>query len=220
MHHWYVSADFDKASQQAAEFLADAIGLCVDKKGSCHVVLPGGNTPAKCLGLLAQQDLPWDKVHWYPGDERCYPVAHAERNDVMLEQHLWSHLSVAHVHRIAAELGAEKAALLFSELISAIEHFDIAFLGIGEDGHTASLFPGNEALLDSRPAVPVHHSPKAPQDRVSLSISTLKQATTRLVLASGVGKRDIISRIKQQESLPVNMLGSINWFIDESVLAD
>jgi len=214
MHKWHISKDFDEASQAAADFLVKKIHLSLQKNNICHIILPGGKTPAKCLSLLAQEDLPWGKIHWYLGDERCYPLGHAERNDVMLEHNLWSHLTVANVHSIPAELGADVAANMYREVIHSIEIFDIAFLGMGEDGHTASLFPDNKALTDPRSVVPVYDAPKEPSERVSLGFSTLKQAETKLILACGASKAEMLGRIKSGEPLPVNSIGNIDWFVD------
>lgn len=220
MHKWFVYDDFDAASKATADFLAQSIESCLNEKNLCHVILSGGNTPAQCLSYLAEKKLPWHRVHWYPGDERCYPREHAERNDVMLQKYLWSHLSDTNIHLIPAELGAEKAAAEYRQVISSVEHFDIAFLGMGEDGHTASLFPENEALNDSRSVVPVYHSPKPPTDRVTLSMDTLKKARVRVVLASGVAKSSIIKRIQEGASFPISCLGDINWFVDKDALPD
>lgn len=214
MHQWFIYRDFDQAAKAAADFIAEKIAAAIHHKGICHVVLPGGNTPASCLGYLSAKKLLWDKVHWYPGDERCLPAGDAGRNDVMLEKQFWSRLPQAHVHPIAAELGAEKAAESYRETIHAIDCFDIAFLGMGEDGHTASLFPANKALHDDRTVVPVYDSPKAPNERVSLSLGTLSKARCRLVLTAGAEKSAVIARIKNDEALPINMLGNINWFVD------
>lgn len=219
MHNWFVFPDVNETSKQAADFIAGKIKSSIDEKGSCHVILPGGNTPAKCLSYLVKKNLNWDKVHWYLGDERCYPADHVERNDVMLENNLWSKMTATHIHKIPAEQGAEIAAKIYSDIVRPIDCFDIAFLGVGEDGHTASLFPGNEALLDTRSVVPVYHSPKAPPERVSLSIKTLAQAKCRLVLAAGEGKQEIIQRIKNDEVLPVNSIGIINWFVDKAAVS-
>ena len=175
MHNWHVFKSFEEASIAAADFLASQIEQCIQKNNVCHVALPGGNTPAACLSYLAVKDLPWNKIHWYLGDERCYPVDHQDRNDVMLFKNLWSHIPGTVIHTIPAELGAERAAEKYAEEISAIKNLDIVFLGMGEDGHTASLFPGNPALEDGRAVVPVYDSPKAPDSRVSLSVNTLQK---------------------------------------------
>lgn len=219
MHKWFVYDDFDAVSKATSEFLAASIDAGLRKKDVCHVILPGGNTPRVCLHYLANKKLPWEKIHWYLGDERCYPQAHIERNDVMLEKNFWSLLSKTNIHLITAELGAEKAAEIYREEIAAVDCFDIAFLGMGEDGHTASLFPGNKALDDTRSVIPVYHSPKPPGDRVSLSMQTLRNAHCRIVLASGLSKAAIIKRIKEGDSLPINCIGDINWFIDQDALS-
>ena len=85
---------------------------------------------------------------------------------------------------------------------------------MGEDGHTASLFPGNAALDDTRPAVPVHHAPKPPPERVSLGLTTLQSAGERIVLVTGQDKRDALQRIGAGERLPITMAGPLLWFID------
>jgi 6-phosphogluconolactonase len=214
MHKWFVYNEFDEASKAAADFIATRIKDSIQQKGVCHVALPGGNTPAKCLAYLSDKTLQWNKVHWYLGDERCYPKGHAERNDVMLENNLWSRISKTNIHTIFAERGAEQAAADYREVISSIDYFDIVFLGMGEDGHTASLFPGNEALHDTRSVIPVYNAPKLPDERVSLSLTTLSKAQCRLVLVGGAGKSAVIAQITSGEELPINRLGDCYWFVD------
>ncbi|MCW8831520.1 MAG: 6-phosphogluconolactonase [Gammaproteobacteria bacterium] len=220
MHQWFIYSEFNQASAAAADFIADKITESIQKNGICQVALPGGKTPAICLGYLAEKSLPWDKVHWYLGDERCLPQGDAERNDVMLEKYFWSNLSNTHVHVIPAELGADKAAEAYRQEISSVASFDIVFLGMGEDGHTASLFPDHEALNDKRSVVPVYGSPKPPAERVSLSCGTLSNARCRVVLAAGEAKANIIRRIKEGEALPINRLGDINWYVDKAAVAE
>lgn len=214
MHHWHVNDTFDDASIAAAAYIASLIESAIEARGECHVILPGGNSPRSCLGYLSANNLPWEKIHWYLGDERCCPIGHPDRNDRMLSEYLWSRVSTTNIHPIPAELGAEEAAKFYGKLIDQVESFDIAFLGVGEDGHTASLFPGNEALTSPNSVVPVYNSPKPPSDRVTLGINTLKRANDRIVITGGSGKADIISRIKAGDKLPVNSLGDIHWFID------
>jgi 6-phosphogluconolactonase len=166
--------------------------------------------------LLAQAKLPWRRVHWYLGDERCYPAGHAGRNDVMLETELWSRIvaPAGNRHPMAAELGAEVAADRYAEQIRAAGRLDIVLLGMGEDGHTASLFPDNAALADPRPVVAVHDAPKPPPERVSLGLVTLRDAAERIVLVSGRDKRDALRRVQAGAMLPVNRIGTLLWFID------
>lgn len=214
MHEWSVFSTMQEAAAAAAEFIAAHILESLAQRDICHVILSGGSTPPPCLTLLTQKAIPWEQVHWYPGDERCFPRGHAERNDVMLEKFLWSKINHANIHRIPTELGAEAAADAYRDEVHSINIFDIAFLGLGEDGHTASLFPGNAALQDTRSIVPVYDSPKPPSERVSFSLNTLKKSRHRLILAGGAGKAEVVQRIRQGENLPVNSIGDIHWFID------
>lgn len=219
MHKWYVYKDLNQASKEAARFLAEEIKKSVKERGLCHVVLPGGNSPELCLQYLSEMVLPWDKIHWYPGDERVLPEGDSERNDVMLRKNLWSKIPAGVFHTIPTEVGIEKSIDLFENEIKDLHDIDIAFLGMGEDGHTASLFPDNDALNDDRDIVPVFNSPKPPEERVSFGINKLSKARVRMVLAAGKSKSKILSRIKLGDKLPINRIGNINWFVDEAAVS-
>jgi len=210
--------DAEAVAQAAADFLSDQIATCVKARGKCHIALPGGSTPARCLELLANKDLPWNSIHWYVGDERCYPAAHPERNDSMIEQQLWSKIDTPadNLHPIPAELGPELAAKKYSELINQIGSLDIVVLGIGEDGHTASLFPENPANENDQAVVPVYDAPKPPAERVSLGFTTIQSASQRIVLVSGSGKREALARLEQGVQLPISRIGPAHWFVDKA----
>ena len=217
MHEFRHCSDAADLAGAAAAHLATRIRDCLAGQEVCRIALPGGRTPGGCLALLAGESLPWERLHWYLGDERCYPPGHAGRNDVILDVQLWSRIDspAATRHPIAAELGPEAAAGRYSAEIMAAGRLDIVLLGMGEDGHTASLFPGNPALDDSRPVVPVHQAPKPPAERVSLGLSTLQAATERIVLVSGADKRVALQRVQAGEALPIAMIGPLLWFVDD-----
>ena len=223
MTEYRVYADPEAVAQAAADYLFKQITACVAEKGLCHVVLPGGSTPARCLELLAEKPLPWENIHWYPGDERCYPVGHAERNDTMIRDKLFSQKTTSspkdaseNFHPIPAELGPEQGAEKYAALMDATDGMDIVVLGMGEDGHTASLFPGNVALENKQSAVPVYDAPKLPLERVSVGLNMLKGAGECIVIATGEGKREAIKMIKEGAVLPVGMVEADVWFVDES----
>ena len=210
----------EAVAQAAADYLLQQIKSCVEKKGQCHVVLPGGSTPARCLEILAGKSLPWKKIHWYPGDERCYPVGHSERNDTMILAKLFSQQQNAseNFHPIPAELGPEQGAESYAALIDTTGDMDIVLLGMGEDGHTASLFPGNAALENKHSVVPVYHAPKAPDERISFGLNTLRNAGECIVIATGKNKRDALEKIKQGVVLPVARVEPDVWFVDEAAV--
>jgi 6-phosphogluconolactonase len=136
----------------------------------------------------------------------------------MIEQQLWSRIAMPdeNRHPIPAELGPELAAEKYSALINCIDRLDIAVLGMGEDGHTASLFPGNPALDDRRAVVPVYHAPKPPAERVSLGLATFQSAVLRVVMVTGHNKRQALARVRQGDPLPVSRIGPACWFVDKS----
>lgn len=205
-------------AQAAADALAASILAVLERKRHCHLALSGGTTPVRCLELLALKELPWSRIHCYLSDERCLPVGHAQRNDWMIEGTLWSAVGLPdeNRHPIAAELGAEAAAERYAELLSRIGRLDIVVLGMGEDGHTASLFPGNAALDSTALAVPVKNSPKPPSDRVSLGLLAIQQASERYMIVTGPGKHAAMALIVQGADLPVCHIGNAHWFIDQA----
>lgn len=213
----------EAVAQAAADYLFQQIKTCVAEKSLCHVVLPGGSTPARCLELLAEKSLPWKNIHWYPGDERCYPVGHSERNDTMIRDKLFSQQPLSpqkgasdNFHPVPVELGPEQGAEYYSTLIDATGGLDIVILGMGEDGHTASLFPGNVALDDLRSAVPVYDAPKAPGERISIGLTALRNAGECIVIATGKNKREALAKLKEGALLPVGQVEPDTWFVDEA----
>ena len=221
MAEFKVYKDPEAVAQAAADYIFQQINNCVDKKGKCHVVLPGGSTPARCLELLAEKTLPWKKIHWYPGDERCFPIGHAERNDTMIMEKLFpQNKNVSeNLHAIPAELGAEQGAENYAALLDTIGNIDIVVLGMGEDGHTASLFPGNNALKSKRSAVAVYDAPKPPGERVSIGLATLKNTSECIVIATGDNKREVLKKLKAGVTLPVGMVEPDVWFVDVAAAA-
>ena len=212
--------DSEAVAQAAADYVFERINNCISEKGQCHVVLPGGTTPARCLELLADMSLPWAAIHWYPGDERCYPVGHAERNDSMIIDKLFSRHPEAekNFHPIPAELGPEQGAENYAVILDATGGMDIVVLGMGEDGHTASLFPDNIALERKSSAVPVYDSPKPPDERVSIGLNMLKNAGESIVIATGKGKREALKKLSEGEILPVGLIEPDAWFVDEDAV--
>jgi 6-phosphogluconolactonase len=200
-----VHPDGQAASQAAATLLERLIGDAQERRGTAHVSLAGGNTPRRAYELLGQSLEDAEHVEWWFGDERCVPFDDPESNYRLVAESLFSVLpaSVNHVHRIAGELAPEEAAAVYEdELLRAvpsntagIPQLDAAFLGLGEDGHTASLFPGDPSLdVRNRLAVPVV-AVKPPPNRITLTLPVFEAARAVLILATGAGKRDAVARV-------------------------
>ncbi|HEY5390456.1 MAG TPA: 6-phosphogluconolactonase [Solirubrobacteraceae bacterium] len=185
-------ANADGVAEQAAALIEERIATALGDRDRAHVALAGGTTPAGAYARLRPAS--WAGVELWFGDERCVAPTDPQSNFLMVEQTLLAHAEAALVHRIEGERGAEAAASAYSELLVAraggpLPVLDVVLLGIGEDGHTASLFPG-AATLDAGAVVcvAVHDAPKPPPDRVSLSLEVLRLARTAILLASGEGK--------------------------------
>ena len=208
--------DADAVAQFAATAVIEAAGAAIAARGVFHWALAGGTTPKRCYELLREAEIAWPNVHVWFGDERCLPAGDAGRNDLMADKALLNHVPIpeTQVHRMAAELGPEVAAKQYEALLAAVPVMDLILLGMGEDGHTASLFPGNPALEDQRLAVPVYNSPKPPLERVSMGYAVLNAARRCLIMVAGAGKADAISRIRNGTRLPVARVQGCEWLID------
>ncbi|MEZ5541886.1 MAG: 6-phosphogluconolactonase [Pseudomonadota bacterium] len=202
--NWHVLADAAQLEEVVAQRILALAAAAIDAHGSFRIVLAGGRTPAAIYRRLAPADAEWSHWQVYFGDERCLPAQDPERNSMMAAR-AWLDLQrvPAHnIHPIPAELGAEAAARAYRETVQDALPFDLVLLGMGEDGHTASLFPGQVHAADAL-VVAVHAAPKPPSDRVSLGLAALNAAAHVLVLVTGQGKHAAVERWRRGEDLPV-----------------
>ena len=188
---WHLFKTADQLAEQAAKDILEAAKKAIAENGAFHIVLAGGTTPKVIYKLLAAAGSDWQHWHIYLGDERCLPSDDPERNSVMATECLLKHVSIpeAQVHFMPTELGSEAAAASYRKTLDNVSSFDMVLLGMGEDGHTASLFPGHiHDLSDTVHAV--SNSPKPPLDRVSLSSAALSNNAEILILITGQSKHD------------------------------
>lgn len=177
--------DGEGAGREAAARTAAAIAEALAARSIAHVALAGGTTPRRAYTLLGPLVPDWSAVHLWFGDERCVGPDDPDANVRMVRESLVA--PGATIHRIEGERGAEAAAAHYGALLGDTV-LDLAMLGLGEDGHTASLFPDNPGLDATGVAVGVHDAPKPPPDRVSLTLPTLNGARAILLLTEGAGK--------------------------------
>jgi len=214
----HICENAEAVAQYAADAVVKTAAPAIAARGEFHWVLAGGTTPKRCYELLRDADIDWSKVHVWFGDERCLPVGDVERNDRMADEALLNHVPIPpeYIHRMDAERGPEIAAERYAALLADTPVMDLILLGMGEDGHTASLFPGNPALEDQRLAVPVYSSPKPPPERISMGYAVLNAARRCLIMVAGKGKADAIARIRNGERLPVARVSGSEWLIDQN----
>ena len=199
-----VLPDTSAVARAAAAFILQCAADAIAAHGRFSLVLAGGRTPLAAYRLLAEEQIETSRWHIYFGDERCLPPGDPERNSLAASE-AWldaSGIPTDQIHAMPAELGPEASAENYARTIASAQPFDLVLLGMGEDGHVASLFPGHEhpgVLL----AVPVHDAPKPPPDRVSLSYGAICAARQRLLLVTGESKRDALAAWQRGEDLPV-----------------
>ena len=218
----------------AAERFVESASDLHDKLDGFSVALAGGRTPKRVYELLGTEQfknrVEWSRVHLFFGDERCVPPDHPDSNFGMVNQTLISRVEIPtkNVHRIIGEGDARENARGYeSELRTSFAsrpgpRFDLVLLGIGEDGHTASLFPQSAALQEtSRWAVATEH-PHSGQRRITLTLPALNHAAHILFLVTGQEKATALSRVLRGQSeparLPASLIqpveGALEWFID------
>jgi 6-phosphogluconolactonase len=194
---------------RAAQLLAESCAAAMRARGVWHLALSGGSTPLGLYRLLAADATPrFDlaRTHLWWSDERCVFPDHPESNYGMAWQN-WARklaLMPGHVHRIRGEIGAKRAAADYAaELKRHVGDpvvLDCVLLGLGEDGHTASLFPGRPEAWDESVSVVAGQAPVAPRDRVSLSRHTLRSARQRIFLVVGPRKTQAWSRVRSGDA--------------------
>ena len=177
-------SDKEGCARRAAALMADPEIV--------HLCLAGGSTPQRAYELLGGLRSSWEGVHLWFGDERCVAPDDDEANWAMATRALDA--PGAEWHRIQGELGPDEAAEAYAAELEGVA-LDLVLLGLGEDGHTASLFPGNAALDSSDPVVGVRGAPKPPPERVSLGLDLLNAAGRIVLLVAGEGKREPLARV-------------------------
>lgn len=200
---------FDKTTElelAARTEILRAAQLAISARGAFHLVLAGGTTPRRVYESLRDALTEWGAWHIYFGDERCLPCAHSDRNSHMADLAWLKHVDISaeHIHPIPAEEGASVAAKKYAQLLGKVSKFDLVLLGLGEDGHTASLFPGHDAgdAPDASATQVILNAPKPPPQRVSLSARRLSETHQVIFLVTGSSKEQAVKKWRAGTSIP------------------
>ena len=229
-----VVADAGKLAHEAAQRFTGLAREAVESHGRFSVALSGGSTPAALFSLLAEapyrEQIPWAEVHLFWGDERCVPAGDPGSNYHMADEALIARVPIPaeNVHRIRGELAPEAAARAYDNTLrdffcGPYARFDLVLLGLGADGHTASLFPGSPAL-DERErlslAVTAVYEDR-PAQRVTLTLAAINTARHVLFLVSGSAKAESVKAVLEGsgEQFPAQRIqpaaGALTWLLDE-----
>ncbi len=207
---WHSLADAAELEIAALARILGAASAAAAARRPFRIVLAGGSTPQGVYRRLAQTACDWSHWHIYFGDERCVPAGDSQSNAHMARTDWLDRVAIptGQVHAIAGELGAQRAAEDYAAVLAGLGPFDMVLLGLGEDGHTASLFPGHDWGDSSAAAdvMAVYAAPKPPPERVSLSAQRLARAHEVLFLVAGDGKRDALTRWRRGEDIPARAI--------------
>ncbi len=209
--------DKEALAREGADWLARALVDAVAGGRRASLALSGGSTPGPVYRELAKRDVPWHRVDFYFVDERFVPPDHPESNYLLAEEALFKPLGVPadHVFRMQGERqDRDEAARDYEKRLPPV--LDVVVLGMGEDGHTASLFPGGSALEEKTRRVLAVVGPKPPPWRMTLTLPVLQSARKVLGLVAGAGKRDMVRRVLAGEDLPAARVPQAQWMMDKA----
>jgi 6-phosphogluconolactonase len=226
-----VVPDMTELVREAADRVTDAAKWAIAEKGSFSIALSGGHTPEGLYKLLASEPyrsaIDWGKVEIYFGDERCVPPDSDQSNFRMANEALLSKVPIPkeNIHRMRGEIDPNTAAIEYGRLLKqkfGDGGLDMALLGMGDDGHTASLFPGTEAPKETRHRAVANHVEKLNAWRVTMSAPFLNRSREVMILISGADKAKRVAEVlegpREPERLPIQLIepkdGKVVWLLD------
>ena len=207
---WIGVADANALQRAALKYIRDAAARAIGQRGRFLIVLAGGETPRRLYRSLRDAETDWSRWQIYFGDERCLPIDDDERNSRMAADAWLDHVSIPRdqIYVPPTERGAEAAAQAYVKILRGVGDFDLVLLGLGEDGHTASLFPGHDwgVALDAPDAIAVFDAPKPPPQRVSLTAARLSRARAVLFLIDGESKHEAVMQWRRGADIPARAI--------------
>ena len=216
---------------KSAELLSTLLGDALARRGVAHVALTGGSSAGPVYERLASLLGSWDGVHLWWGDERCVAPDDDDANFAIARTALIERvgLPAERVHRIRGELGPDDGAAAYAEELGehlgagedGVPVLDVVDLGLGPDGHVASLFPHHPALeLTDAPTAAIHDAPKPPPERITLTLPVLRAARSCLIHTSGSDKRDAVAKLRHEPdpATPASLLARerLTVIVDEA----
>jgi 6-phosphogluconolactonase len=239
-----IHRDSQAAAEAAAEFVLEVGKEAIRANGRFFIALSGGTTPESLYRTLASPTFAdrfdWSRTTFFFSDERCVPLNDTRSNYALANKTLFTPLSIppSQVYRMEGESGDPQAAaseyeqrlhFVTKTVPSAQPSLDLILLGLGEDGHTASLFPGASILWDHQRLIAATQSPKDPPNRLTMTLAAINRASVILFLATGTGKAGVVRAIlnpktEAERQLPASLVkpdwGRLIWFLDQTAAAE
>jgi len=230
-----VAPDVTALARMTANTIKDLADTAISQTGRFTIALSGGSTPKTLFQLLAsdyKEKIDWKNVLVFWGDERCVPPDNDDSNYKMARETLLDHVPLpeANIYRIKGELPPEEGAAQYEQTLrrvfdNQLPRLDLILLGMGDDGHTASLFPGTDALNERQTWVIPNHVLTAKQTwRITLTLPVINNAANVMFLVAGTGKAETLKRVLQGEfkptELPSQLIkptnGNLVWAVDHA----
>jgi 6-phosphogluconolactonase len=232
------------SAQQLAEVLASEIAALAneaeEQETNLNIALCGGTTPKRLYSVLSDiyaEDIPWGRVHLFWSDERCVPYSHADSNYGFAREHLLDSIPIPskNIHFIKGDADPESEAERYSseienfvEISNNLPRFDLILLGVGSDGHTASIFSDRMDILSSDNICETTVNPENGQKRVTLTGNVINNAASVVFIVTGVEKSEVVAAIlddyEEAEDYTAAYIfpedGLLNWYLDEDAAAD
>lgn len=220
-------------AKAAAENAVEILNEAIQSNGRAYWVLAGGSSPMAAYKELIKTyaaDVDWSKVTILMGDERYVPFDDKDSNWGAIITLFNASPELSKVKRVSPDIFAtvEATALAYDVAVKAlhIDRFDLVWIGVGEDGHTLSLFPGSTGLTEATESwvVPVTHAPKPPSERISLSLKACEHIAELVIFATGANKKDILRTARLKGGLPISVVaevaefsgGEVRWLYDDA----
>jgi len=228
----HVYADVPGLLNATADFLRDRINEVLSARAHCHIALSGGNTPRSLYALMAgdpyREEIAWDRLRFFFGDERCVPHDHPDSNFRMARESLFNPAGIdtKTVFPVGTSMPPRQAAIAYEKTLRAQlgtdGAFDIILLGLGDDAHTASLFPGNDVLEERNSWVKEVYVASLNAWRITFTVPLINAAKTIVFLAHGASKaaaaKHVLEGTHDPHSYPAQFIvpvsGEVHWFLD------
>jgi len=216
-------------AEHVAELTADTVRARLDaaitSRGKASIGLAGGKTPQAMHARLAAFPIDWSRVHVYFGDERCVPPDDEKSNYRAARESLIdpAKIPASNVHRMEGELSPGEAAARYTDVIATALPLDVLILGMGDDGHTASLFPGEPVPADDALVI-ASHSPVTPHNRITLTLAAIRMSRAVILQVTGANKAARLAQVYREleantPRFPVAQIGPATWIVDEAAAA-
>jgi 6-phosphogluconolactonase len=234
----HIAKDANQLSIELAQWIAEYIDAVLENQDRFTLVLSGGSTPKLLYRILAaspyKESIPWEKIHFFWGDERAVSYEDERNNAKMCYEELLNHVPVLadHIHVMRTDVAVESSVAEYNQILDTYfpegeRSFDLVLLGMGDDGHTLSLFPGTKVIHEASQDTFAFYLPAQEMHRITLTAPIVNRAAQVVFLAAGAGKAETLKHVLEGtidlDTYPSQIIkpvdGGLHWFVDEAAAA-